>query len=283
MRRICALFAALAAAFLFLLAGCGPKETVMPAPSPSEVVTPTPTATPTSTPTPTPTPTPEPTEEPKELWGFPIDETHDAFEVPTGGKLGTVLVTVERGEENTESELGGYRQTIAVWEKSDLENPIQTFEIEDGGFINAHHGNLMDVNFDGYMDFTYPDVWFATNMREELYVWDEGQGKFLYGGSFVGHGLYADEEQQVVYNYIHGSAASGVHEVYRWEKDEMVCVREIELCYPDWVESQDLVVRDRIDGELVEVYRKTFGPPEENSPIYDESEKWQDLNYHGEA
>lgn len=278
MRRICALFAALAAAFLFLLAGCGPKETVTPAPSPSEVVTPTPTATPTSTPTPTPPPTPEPTEEPKELWGFPIDDTHDAFEVPTGGKLGTVLVTVEVGP----AKYDGTLNTFSVWLKDDLATPIQQMEAEAYVF---HWSNVVDANFDGYMDFGYmysmgnqPNYW-------HYWIWNEEQGQFVQEPAFdlISEPQF-DAETGVISGYARDSAASGIESFHRWEDGKLVCVREVEVCYPrnEWTE-QDLVVRDRVNGELVEVYRKTFGPPEDNSPIYDEAVKWYDLNYHGEA
>lgn len=239
-------YAAALAAVMLLLTGCGPKETVAPAPSPSEVVTPTPTA----TPTPTPTPTPEPTEEVKELWGFPIDETHDAFEVPTGGKLGTVLVTVERGEAETESEYGGYHHTFSVWDKSDLTTPIQTFEeteYELGG------GDLMDANFDGYTDFFYWWDPLSINWPFSLYIWDEEQGQFVFKNGFGGRWIDVDEVEQTIEIYVHYTNASGAFEFYRWENDELVCFRKIE----DGVGLQDAerVTYEFIDGEWQEISR----------------------------
>ena len=244
MRRICALFSVLAA-LLFLLAGCGPKETVMPAPSPSEVVTPTPTATPTSTPTPTPPPTPEPTEEPKELWGFPIDDTHDAFEVPTGGKLGTVLVTVERGEDIGD---GLYRCAFSVWDSADLTTPIQTFE--EDSMICWH--DEIDANFDGYTDFCYTYYHGAANATFGLYLWDEEQGQFVLTEEFFGTGLWADEETKTLQVYVHLSAVAAVEEHYRWEDGELVCFRE---GYPD-EDWENYVTYELIDGEMVEVSRE---------------------------
>lgn len=218
---------------------------------------------------------------PPTLWGFPIDLTHDAFEVDTKGKLGTVLVTSQRGEQATEPEADGqYHYTLSVWDKSDLKTPLQTFETTSV-MCSLYDDDFIDVNFDGYTDFLLYQEWFASNHLEGLCVWDETRKQFIYCGSFYGNGLYADQERQAVHNYIHSSAASGTHEIYRWEKNEMVCVREVEVCYPNWEESQDLAVRDRINGELVEVYRKTFGPPTDNSPIYGEAVKWYDLDYHG--
>lgn len=113
----------------------------------------------TSAPTATPTPTPAPSEEPTELWGFPIDDTHDAFEVDTGGKLGTVLVTVEQGEENT-GEFGGYHYTLSVWSRDDLTAPIQRLE-ETGTSLGDI--DVIDANFDGYTDFLYTWNWMAVN------------------------------------------------------------------------------------------------------------------------
>ena len=123
---------------VLLLAGCAAPAAESPAPTPA--LTPTTTA----APTPTPEPTPEPTEEPKELWGFPVDDTHDAFEVPTGGKLGTVLVTVEQEEDHC-------HLNFSVWKRDGLMAPIQTMRAES----ERHWAILEDVNFDGYMDFMY--------------------------------------------------------------------------------------------------------------------------------
>ena len=97
------------------------------------------------------TPEPEPTsEEVTELWGFPIDDTHDAFEVPTGGKLGTVLVTVELVEvEGTFFE----EQHFSVWTASDLINPLQSMTAEDVTYFKWK--DVRNANFDGYMDFGY--------------------------------------------------------------------------------------------------------------------------------
>lgn len=245
-------YAAALAALLLLLAGCGAKEAVAPSPSPSEVVTPTPTATP--SPTPTPTPTPEPTEEVKELWGFPIDETHDAFEVPTGGKLGTVLVTVERGEENTESEYGGYHHTFSVWDKSDLTTPIQTFEETEWEFGDSE---LMDASFDGYTDFLYCWNTMSMNWPFSLYIWDEEQGRFIFETTFLGRGVSIDKETQTIACSVHYTNYSGADEIYHWENGELICFRreEYELLDND-LQLTEYVTYELIDGEWQEISRE---------------------------
>lgn len=270
--------AALLLTCLLLLSGCGTAETTEPTPTPI----PPATVMPTPSPIPTPTPTPEPTEEVKALWGFPMDDTHDAFEVPTGGRLGTVLVTVELGEVTSEwySPL-----SFSVWSAGDLRTPIQTFT-EKGYDLFLHHGLTSDVNFDGYTDFTFSYSHGAANGSFYLYVWDEGQCQFVPRGDFFGCGLTPHEETKTVFNYVHGSAISGTEEIYRWENDELVCVRSVAVVDPE-VDSLELVVYDLAGGELEEAFKKTFSLDSSENPedagIYSEAALWYDLDYHGEA
>lgn len=223
-------------AVLLLLGGC--HKASAPAPIPSETAAPVPSA----------TPSPEPTEEPEELWGFPIDETHDAFEVDTKGELGTVLVTVERGEPLYGPEADGYYQcTLSVWDESDLTTPIQTWEEtmpEPGG------GELMDANFDGHTDFLYTWNWMAVNWPFSLYIWDEEQGQFIHKADFMGRWVEIDEAEQVIEVYVHWTNVDGVSEIYRWENDELVCFRREE--YSDG----DHVTYELVDGEWQELSRE---------------------------
>lgn len=245
--------------------------------TPSPALSPSPTA---AAPSPTPTSSPalSPSEELKELWGFPIDDTHDAFEVDTGGKLGTVLVTVDSCEmEDREPEWLPLQMTIRVWEQPDSSQPLQTLEI-NGTLFDPE---ARDINFDGHPDIDY--VWSrsATNMSHSLLVWDEDEGQFVHKGDFLGYGLITDDETQTLHEYTHGSAVAGIHSIYRWEAGELVCARTVNVNMDGW----DLVICDRIDGELTEVHRETFGPPdpelEGDNPIYEEVPKWYDLSYLG--
>ncbi len=267
-------FGALALLFL-LLAGCAPGNEPLVTPAP------TPTATPAPAPSPTPTvaATPAPTEAPTELWGFPIDDAHQAFEVDTGGRLGTVLVTAEiRRIEQQEPEQLPCRLTIRVWERSDLTDPIQTIE-EDVALFDSE---LKDANFDGHPDIDYTWSRGNANFNHSLLIWNEETGQFVQKGNFLGYGLVIDEEAQTLLEYTHGSAIAGFSSIYRWEGEELVCARTVEV----YVDNRDLVVYDRVDGWLTEVYRKSFDLPDPNSedtpPIYLEAPNWCDLNYHGE-
>lgn len=256
--------AVLLLAGLLLLGGCTDFVTESP------VHTLPPTATETATVAP---------EKVTELWGFPIDDTHDAFEVPTGGKLGTVLVTVEMVE-------GDYEfmnpATLSVWNINDLSAPIQVAEAY--GF--THYNELLDANFDGYMDFTY--IWSAsaTNLNYSLWVWDENTEQFVNEGSYLGYGFIPNEETQSLSHWVHGSAVSGFWEYYHWENERLVLARQIKLHSRKYNEdgtfNQLATVEDQIGGEMVEVFRD-YCTNEEDSGTYpfEEVWKWEDLNYHG--
>lgn len=283
--------AALLLACLLLLSGCGqgaqsgslgPTGDMRPSGEPGPALpvdTPAPaedTASPevsvsaALTPAPSPSPTPEPTQEVKELWGFPIDDTHDAFEVPTGGRLGTVLVTVER---KTEDENTEYTSIFSVWDTSDLTEPIQTM-VQEG--VTTHTHKLLDANFDDCMDFCYTQYKGAKNEDYCLYIWDEEQGKFSFVESFLGS-PGTNSKNKTFDNWSSGSIASGIHEIYRWEDNELVCVRRVEMDYTA-EHGDELVVRDLVNGEMVEVFRK-YCPLGSSMGL----DLWLDPDYHGEG
>jgi len=261
--------ACLLAGFLLLAACAAPAmETAAPTPSVEGTANPEPIM------APEPVPSPE---EPKELWGFPIDDTHDAFEVPTGGKLGTVLVTVEMAEGDHEFIPPA---TLSVWDPADLAEPIQVAEV--GGF--THRYELLDANFDGYMDLCYTWCFGAANENDSLWVWDETAEKFIYVEDFLGDSLTVDEEAELIYTHTHGSIASGEDGIFRWEDGDLVCARLISICCSDPSDGdsirQLLTVEDNIDGEMIEVYRDEFNDPG-GEEIYHEVISWYDLSCHG--
>lgn len=210
-------------------------------------------------------------EDTETLWGFPIDDTHDAFEVPTGGRLGTVLVTVEIGEEEF---------YFSVWTADNLEEPIQTMTAEGPERFRSYH--LVDANFDGYMDFCYTYAVATVNAQYEVWAWNESLGQFVGTGQLTGY-LFVDEETQTISSNIRGgwAGALGSDTFYRWENDQLVCIRRVSTVPPE--EGNDsvmLVVEDRTDGELTEVFRKEY--PLSGGGAFQEAEKWKDLDYHGE-
>ena len=236
---------ALLLCFTLPLSACGQGREEIPEPAPTVTAAPAPT--------PTPTPEPEPTsEEVTELWGFPIDDTHDAFEVPTGGKLGTVLVTVELVEvEGTFFE----EQHFSVWTASDLINPLQSMTAEDVTCFKWK--DVRNANFDGYMDFGYMYAMGNQPAYYHYWIWDEGQGLFVAEFDQISWPQF-DEETGVISGWARSSCCSGTETYHCWENDKLVCFRKVEYTYPDENFHQEKVVYERINGELVEVSRELY-------------------------
>ena len=217
-----------------------------------------------------------------------IDDTHDAFLVDTGGRLGTLLVTVERGEQNLEEEFGGYFTTLSVWNPQKMDSPIQTMEIEVGGWAFGHH-DVVDANFDGHQDFGY--LWFMgahSSQSWYYWLWDEKQGEFAEASEFHDEDISSpsfNAEDKTVSNLIrYSGAGDGLLAVYQWVDGKLVCMRKIEIEPTGWTDYNSpwiLTVRDRINGELTEVFRTEF--PTGSDGYFDERSKWEDLDYHGET
>ena len=100
-----------------------------------------------------------------------IDDTHDAFLVDTGGKLGTLMVTVEQYQDGYK----GYG-LFEIWDPHNMAQPIQR-EIKPLDFVGSHQ--TVDANFDGYGDFgcmyamgNQPNYWY-------FWLWDEERGRFI--------------------------------------------------------------------------------------------------------
>lgn len=244
---------------------------------------------------PIPTPTPASTQEVS--WDFPVDDTHDAFEVSTGGRLGAVLVTVEsRQREGTADGewdwLFPLEMEFNVWSGEDPAHPIQTMvkPLEDGAFGVC---DVVDANFDGYLDFGYR--YFQGNQPSYWYywIWDEAQGLFREEPAFsvdeTGEAVGGicmpafDPETKTVSGYArYGMAgAAGEKSFFRWEDGGLVCVRRVTADMAEGTnDAITLTVRDRTDGGLTEVFRREY--PLSGGELDREREKWYDLKYHGE-
>lgn len=226
---------------------------------------------------------PPPPKTPQELLEEqPIDDTHNAFLVDTGGRMGTLLVTAEAVPYKETSELAVY-QHVAVWDPAHMDQPLQTVDWE-GGFPGEHQ--ILDVNFDGYPDFT---ILFARGVQVEGYhcmVWDEEQGRFqeLPAYADIPSPVLAPEKN-AIYGWSRSSAAGdGWTPIYQWVDGELVCVRNIEVFIKDWGDPDSAMVvkvEDRVDGELTEVFREEY--PLDPGEYFDVRIKWEDLDYHGEA
>ena len=213
-------YALLAAALALALTGCQAEEPTGTAPLPPE---PSPTA---GVPLRTPPELPSPEEL---LEQQPMDDTHDAFLVDTGGKLGTLLVTAELGEQDRDTEFGDYHTTLSVWNPGDMDAPLQTMAVlvEDMAF--GHH-EVVDANFDGYVDFSVLYNMGNAARYWYLWVWDEGAGQFVEVPEYREISLpRCNPETEVIDGWARNSGGGdGVTTFHRWEDGKLVCIRRIE-------------------------------------------------------
>ncbi len=208
-------------------------------------------------------------------YGFPIDATHDAFEVPTGGKLGTVLVTVEIEDDDAEEYL------FSVWTKDDLDTPLQTMTAESWGLF--HWSDVTDANFDGYMDFGYMYAMGNQPCYWHYWIWDEDAGQFVAEPEFDQISCPEfDAQTGIISGYSRDgfAGAAGTTTFHQWIDGKLVCIRRIRTdpYGGDTLNEIRLTVEEPIDGVLTEIYRHET----DVGTAFDEVRKWEDLDYHGE-
>lgn len=211
-----------------------------------------------------------------------IDDTHNAFLVDTGGRLGTLLVTAEAVPYEEPAELNTY-QHVVIWNPAHMDQALQSVDWE-GGYPGEHQ--ILDVNFDGYPDFT---ILFARGVQAEGYhcmCWDEEQGLFVEEPEYAAiSSPVLDPETRSIFGWNRASGAGdGVSTIHQWVDGELVCVRRIELFAKDWDYDSPFVltVQDRINDELTEVFREEY-PLDPAEEYFEARMKWEDINYHGET
>ena len=146
----------------------------------------------------------------------------------------------------------------------------------EGGYPGEHQ--VLDVNFDGYQDFT---CLYARGVQAELYhcmCWDEEQGLFVEEPEYANiSSPWVKPETKTIEGWNRESGAGdGVSTIHKWVDGELVCVRRIEVYKIEgWGGPFALVVKDRVDGELTEVFRTEF--PTGSDGYFDERSKWEDF------
>ena len=225
-----------------------------------------------------PEPPPQPKTAQELLEEQPIDDTHDAFLVDTGGRMGTLLVTAELGTERGEFDAA---MNLFVWNPADMSQPLQTIETRTAAF---HWSEAVDANFDGYQDFGYMYAMGNQPTYWQFWIWEEETGQFVLEPelSEISSPVF-DVEEEEIRGWARESAASdGVNTIHKWVDGELVCVRRIAVYKTDgWEGPFALVVQDRVDGGLTEVFRTEF--PAGSDGYFEERLKWEDLDYHGET
>ena len=218
------------------------------------------------------------------LENYPIDDTHDAFLVNTGGEIGTLLVTVEWDEANTTNEFSALLH-FSIWNPNYMNTPFQTMDADSNCF---HRSNVIDINFDGYMDFSYTYAMGNQPYYEYAWIWDENNRQFVQEPEFETISCASfDTETKTIYGFARSSAGgTGLHTFHQWIDGKLTCIRRIEI---DWIYQDNTIleintirmsIQDRIDNELTEIYYKDYSL--DSLGWLEDITDWCDLDYHGE-
>lgn len=226
--------------------------------------------------------------------GIP-EGTLSAFVIHTGGEAGEMFVTAQPCGPDDPMELSGAQcwykdefdgkaMRFSVWGLDNMSEPLQTMckYVEEYHYRKAgsYQHETVDANFDGYMDFAWLCHSGNQPMFFYLWLWDEGQQKFVEEPAYNEISspiLFADK--QLIYGWSRSSSAGdGLTTIHKWLDGKLVCVRQIFVWNEYGEDDYNLTVEDLIGGELVEVYRTKLPGFREFDA---EREKWENLDYHG--
>lgn len=209
----------------------------------------------------------------------PIDDTHDAFLVDTGGKLGILLVTAEL-DEKTSTEVCRATVKFTIWNPYSMNEPIQTLTAGTDIFLDW---SIIDANFDGYMDFTCTYLRGNQPYYEHLWIWNEEHGLFEEVPEYDKISMPTlEEETETIYGFNRSSAGgTGEHTFHQWIEGNLLCVRKIEIYSIDQSGTVRMSIQDCVDDELVEIYHEDF--PLQSYGWHDAQMLWHNLDYHGET
>lgn len=244
---------------LLLLTAC--QSTARQAESPTPVPTPTPMA--------TVTPMPEPTPEP----------TSVGIEVDIGdGEHKFWVEAIDTGKPS-------YDGTVALiriyCDREDVE-PFQTFE--ETHCMGPLEVAPVDVDFDGDMDISVLLHSYRSFRQRAYYIWDESQKKFVedpYGLNYLNWAEF-DSEKKIIEEKL-WDMMGGMTRYYRYESDELLCVRDFSWEFSSKTEKMNLLVRDGWDGELETVYECAVSLDDwsNGTGSVEEFKRWYDLDYPG--
>ncbi|GAB6109078.1 XAC2610-related protein [Fusibacter bizertensis] len=176
---------------------------------------------------------------------------------------------------------------ISIFNINNMEVPIQLIYSNTLGTL-FRDVEIVDANFDGYLDFNYVYTRGTANYFCTFWLWDPHQNKFVYNDQLGELSMPSfDEENQIISAYWHGSAASGDDGFYRFIDGQLKCIRYFSKCYPDSNGNgeyiQKLIVKDLVNGELIEVFNKEAVLVDDfEGEVYEEFFKWFDIEYKGE-
>lgn len=209
----------------------------------------------------------------------PIDDTHNAFLVDTGGKWGILLVTAEL-DEKTSTEVCRATVQFTIWNPYSMNEPLQTLTAGTNIFLDW---SVIDANFDGYMDFTCTYLRGIQPDYNHLWIWNEEHGLFEEVPEYDKISMPTlDEETETIYGFNRSSAGgTGEHTFHQWVEGKLLCMRCIKIYGIDQGDSVRMSIWDHVAGELVEIYHEDFSS--ESGGWLDAQIVWHDLDYHGET
>ena len=169
------------------------------------------------------------------------------------------------------------------------DQPKQTLD------FTRENGEMMiqavDLDFDGYLDLDILYGAGATNSCHTFFRWDPAQDQFTHESGIYtwlsSYTLYP--EKKLISNFLHNSAAEGVTQLFRWERDaegqpRLTLIREAEVAAdPEEPDTLNLIIREPSQewGELMETarYSYSFDQAVENAAIYEKEEQllWEGL------
>lgn len=157
------------------------------------------------------------------------------------------------GDEERAFEDIGYLWKISIYRNGESE-AFQEIEVDSSAFY-ACPVSFYDFNADGYEDLIVYYYYGANGGSESRYLWSPSRESFVYFPDLEYYGsYYVDPETRRLYIHYHGSAISGIDEVYQWQ-NEMDCelLKRINY-YPASFDSLDMVIKvARYDGAREEI------------------------------
>ena len=163
--------------------------------------------------------------------------------------------------------------TLSIYRQELDEEPVQVIKTSTVAFRLLKLESV-DANFDGAMDFRFLCQVGATNGFYSFWLWDGETETFVKDHSDLGSLSYPrfNEEEELIYSHMHGSATSSTDFIYAWREGELVCLRSVYHAVSLDEASVDVVVWD--EGQRI--IEKTY-------PSGSDWSRWLDLDYQGEG
>ena len=212
------------------------------------------------------------------------EDMKESFTIDIGDGKHSFKVIMEARpfEEGENDEFYDSVLNISIYDVNDMSSPVQVIEDKTLDSLFKDY-ETVDANFDGYMDFCYVYNRGMANYYCKFWIQNPSSERFEESPGLSEISIpQFDNNSKVVKGYWRSSAAANETRYYKYIDGKLTCVRYLEMGDPDSEGMQTLVVKDYIDGELVEVFReKTLLTEDYKGEVYDRFFKWMDLNYHG--